>query len=82
MENLECYYDAKVQAGNSKTTPQTQAVHFGSKSTARAAISDLDDISTAAHPLGGFGSKWVPPSSVHKNDDDYPTSVLGKDNYL
>jgi hypothetical protein len=42
MENLECYYDAKVQAGGSKITTQYQAVEFGSKSMARAAISDLD----------------------------------------
>jgi hypothetical protein len=82
MENLKHYYDAKVQAGSSKTTPQTQAVHFGSKSMAHAAVSDSDDISTATHPLGGFGLRWVPPSSVHEDDDDYPSSVLGKDNYL
>jgi hypothetical protein len=82
MENLERYYDAKVQAGSLKTTPQTRAVHFGSKLMARAAVSDLDDISTATHPLGGFGSRWVLPSSVHEDDDDYPSSVLGKDNYL
>ena len=82
IENLERYYDAKVQAGSLKTTPQTQAVHFGSKPMARAAVSDSDNISTATHPLGGFGSRWVPPSSVHEDDDDYPSSVLGKDNYL
>jgi hypothetical protein len=82
MENLKRYYDAKVQAGSSKTTPQTQAVHFGSKSMVRAAVSDLDDISTTTHPLGGFGPRWVPPSSVHEDEDDYPSSVLGKDNYL
>jgi hypothetical protein len=82
MENLERYYDAKEQAGSSKTTPQTQAVHFGSKLMARAAVSDSDDISTATHPLGGLGPRWVPPSSVHEDDEDYPSSVLGNDNYL
>ncbi len=82
MENLERYYNVKVQAGSLKTMPQTQAVHFGSKSMARAAVSDSDNISTTTHPLGGFGPRWVPLSSVHEDDDDYPSSVLGKDNYL
>ncbi len=82
MENLKHYHDAKVQAGSLKTMPQTQAVHFGSKLMARAAVSDSDDISTATHPLGGFGLRWILPLSVHEDDDDHPSSVLGKDNYL
>jgi hypothetical protein len=59
MENLERYYDAKVQAGSSKITPQSQAVHFGSKSMARAAVSDSDSAELPHIPLvesapGGF----------------------------
>jgi hypothetical protein len=82
MENLERYYDAKVQAGSSKITPQSQAVHIGSKSMARAAVSDSDSVGIAAHPLRGIGTRWVPPSSVHKDDDEYHSSILGKDNNL
>jgi hypothetical protein len=82
MENLERNYDAKVQAGSSKITPQSQAVHFGSKSMARAAVSDSDSVGTTTHPLGGIGTRWVPPSLVHEDDDDYHSSILGKDNYL
>ncbi len=81
MENLERYYDAKVQAGGSKITTQSQAVHFGFKSMVRAAISDLDSVGTAAHLSGGIGTRWV-PSSVHEDDDDYHSSVLGEDSYL
>jgi hypothetical protein len=59
MENLERYYDAKVQAGGSKITTQSQAVHFGSKSMARAAISDSDSVEPLCISLvelapGGF----------------------------
>ena len=82
IENLERYYDAKVQTGSSKITPQSQVVHIGSKSMARAAVSDSDSVHIAAHPLGGIGTRWVPPSSVHEDDDDYHSSVLGKDNNL
>ncbi len=82
MENLERYYDAKVQAGGSKITTQSQVVHFGSKSMACAAISDSDSVGTAVHLSGGIGTRWVPPSSGHEDDDDYHSSVLGQDRYL
>jgi hypothetical protein len=82
MENLERYYDGKVQAGGLKIMIHCQVVHFGSKSMAHAAISDLDSVGTAAHLSGRIGTRWVPPSSVHEDDDDYQSSVLGEDSYL
>jgi hypothetical protein len=82
IENLERYYDAKVQAGGSKMTTQTPAVHFGTKSAARAAVSDSGNVDSAMYPSGGVGAKWVPPSSVYEDENDYPSSVLGEDSYL
>jgi hypothetical protein len=82
IENLECYYDAKVQAGGSKIMTQTPAVHFGTKLAARAAVSDSGSVDSAMYPSGRIGARWVLPSSVYEDENDYPSSVLGEDSYL
>jgi hypothetical protein len=82
IENLERYYDAKVQAGGSRMTTQTPAVHFGTKSAACAAVSDSGSVDSAMYPSGGIGARWVPPSSVYEYENDYPSSILGEDSYL
>ena len=95
IKNLERYYEAKVQAGSSKTIPQNLAVHFGSKSVAPPATcdKDSDDSIAACYDDGAllfsdtsiardnFGSRCVPPYSVNK-DDDYHSLVLKKDSSL
>ncbi len=81
IENLERYYYAKVQAQGSRTN-QNSAVHFGSKSAARDAVSDVDSVATAPTPNTDMSSRWVPPSSVQKETDDYHFQVLGEDGYL
>jgi hypothetical protein len=58
------------------------AVHFGTRSAARVAVSDFDRVNSAKYPSGGIGTRWVPPSSMYEDDDDYPSSVLGEDSYL
>ncbi len=63
-------------------TTQTLAVHFGTKSAARAAVSDSGSVDSAMYFSDRIGARWVPPSSVYEDDNDYPSSVLGEDNYL
>jgi hypothetical protein len=82
IENLERYYDAKVQAGSSRSSNIQSTIHFGTKSAARPAIIDLCSVDSASYHSSGIGAKWVPPSSVHIDDNDYHSSVRGKDSYL
>ena len=82
IENLERYYDAKVQAGSSNVTTKNLAVHFGTKSAARIAVSDSGSVDSVKYSSGGIGTRWVPPSSVYEDDNDYQSSVLGEDSYL
>jgi hypothetical protein len=82
IENLERYYDANVQAGDSRSPNIQSAVHFGTKSAARPAIIDSCSVDLASYHSSGIGAKWVPPSSVHIDDNNYHSSVLGKDSYL
>ena len=44
IENLEHYYNAKVQAGGSTIIPHNLAVHFGSKSVAQTPTNCDSDI--------------------------------------
>ncbi len=81
IENTERYYNAKVQAQGSRTI-QKSAVHFGSKSAARDAVSDMDSVATAPTPKTDMSSCWVPPSSVHEEPDNYHSQVLREDGYL
>jgi len=48
-----------------------RAVHFGRKSAARAALIDSDSVHFAERPAEGWAHRWVPPASVHEDDDDY-----------
>jgi hypothetical protein len=82
IKNLERYYDAKVQAGGSKITTKNLAVHFGTRSAARVAVSDSGSVDSTKYPSGGIGTRWVPLSSVYEDDNDYPSSILGVDSYL
>ncbi len=82
IENLERYYDVKVQADGSRSSNTQSAVHFGTKSAARPAVIDLCGVDSASYHSSGIAAKWVPPSSVHIDDNDYHSSVLGKDTYL
>ncbi len=81
IEHLECYYEAKVQASSSNGQINNSAVHFGSKSTARAVIIDSDSVTSVVRPTGDLNQRGVPPSSVHEDDDDYHGSVLWEDGY-
>jgi hypothetical protein len=74
--NLECYYEAKVMAGSPSADKTSQSVHFGTKSTARAAGIDAVDIETENSPDASLQARWVPPSHVHEDDNDYPRSAL------
>jgi hypothetical protein len=82
IENLECYYNATVLALRSGTSTQNSAVHFGSKSGTRNVLQISDQTSSAANPAGGFGRRWVPPSSVYEDSSNYHHSVLGEDGFL
>jgi hypothetical protein len=82
IEHLERYYDAKVQAGSSSSSTTHSGVHFGSRSAARPAVIDSCSVDSASYHSSGFSSRWVPPPSVHVDDSDYQSSVLGKDSYL
>ncbi len=78
---LERYYEAKVQAGSLRMHPGEPAVHFGTKSAARAALIDSDSVHSAVLLGGGMAHRWVPPASVHADDNDY-YSVLREDGSL
>jgi hypothetical protein len=81
IENLEQYYNTKVQAQGLRIK-QNSAEHFGSGFAACDAVSDVDIVSTAPTPKTDMSSRWVPPSSVHKETDDYYSQVLEEDGYL
>ena len=49
---------------------------------ARAAVIDSNNIASVVHPTRAIKYRWVPPSSVHEDDDDYHGYVLREDNYL
>jgi hypothetical protein len=82
IENLERYYYAKVQAGGSRSSDNHSVVHFGTRSAARPAVIDSGSMDSALYHSGGIGTRWVPPSSMHVDDNDYHSSVLAKDSYL
>ena len=79
--HLERYYEAKVQAGSLRMHPREPVVHFGTKSAARATLIDSDSVHSATHPGEGMAHHWVPPASVHEDDENY-TSVLREDGSL
>ena len=73
--HLKRYYETKVQAGSSGSLIGKPAVHFGTKSAARAALIDSDSVHSAARPGKNMAHRWVPPASVQEDDDNY-NSVL------
>jgi len=79
--HLERYYEAKVQAGSLCMRSGEPAVHFGTKSAARAALIDSNSVHSALRPGDGMAHRWVPPASVHEDADDY-YSVLREDGSL
>jgi len=79
--HLERYYEAKVQAGSLSGKPTAPAVRFGTQSAAGAALIDSDSVHSATRTTGILVHRWVPPTSVHEDDDDY-NSVLREDGYL
>ncbi len=82
IKHREHYFEAKMQARSLDDQLKKAAVRFGSWSTARTAIIDSDSVASVVHPTGAMKYWWVPPSSVHKDDDDYHDSVLQEDGYL
>jgi hypothetical protein len=81
IENLERYYDTKVQ-GQGLRAHEKSAVRFKSTSAGRNAISDVKSVNTASTPRTDMSTRWVPPRSVIDETDDYHSQVLGEDGYL
>ncbi len=72
----------KISQGQSSWLGQKGAVHFNLASTMRDAISDAESYNTVSVPNTGMSTRWVPPSSVNKETDDYHSQVLREDGYL
>jgi hypothetical protein len=81
IENLEHYYDTKVQGQGSRAR-EKYAVCFESTSAGRDAVSDVESVNTVSTPKTDMSTRWVPPSSVTEETDDYHSQVLGEDGYL
>jgi len=81
IENLERYYDTKVQGQGSRAR-ENSAVHFESTSAGRNAVSDVESVNTGSTPKTDMSTRWVPPSSVTEETDDYYSQVLREDGYL
>ena len=79
INNLERYYEAKVVAGSTSEGKTSQSVHFGTKSTARDAGIDAVSTDTGPSPDASLQARWVPPSQVYEDEDDYPSSALEGD---
>jgi hypothetical protein len=78
IENLEHYYNARVQGGSSLVT-QNQAVRFEIRPAMHIATRDPNNVCMALHPAKDMATWWVPPPSIVIEDsDDYPTSILGR----
>ena len=54
IKHLERYIEAKVQARGSRGDLMEPAVHFGTKSAARAALIDSNSVHSAARPTEGW----------------------------
>ena len=82
IQHLKCYFEAMMQAHSLYGQLKKAAVRVGSRSRARTAVIDSDSIASVVHPTGAMKYRWVPPSSVHEDDDDNHGSVLEEDDYL
>jgi hypothetical protein len=76
IRNLERYYNAKVMASSPTVAKLDQSVHFGTRSTERAVDVDAVSIETAPSPDASLLARWVPPSGLPADDDNYPSSAL------
>jgi len=65
-----------AMAGSPSADKTSQSVHFSTKSTVRAAGIDAVSIETEQSPDASLQARWVPPSHVNEDDDDYPSSAL------
>jgi hypothetical protein len=81
VENLKRYSHAKVMAGSSKVAPKDLSIHFGMRLPVRATVINHDSSSMALHSTTDMSMRWVPPSGMPEDYDDYPASVLGKDEF-
>ncbi len=70
-----------MQAGSLRMCSGEPAVHFGTKSAALAALLDSEKVRSAVRPGEGMAHRWVPPTSVHEDNDNYH-SVLREDGSL
>jgi hypothetical protein len=82
VENLKCYYEAKVLAGGLMMAPKALVVHFGLSLAVRATVSDHNSLSTALHSTVDMSARWVPPKGAPEDYHDYQANVLGKDRLL
>ena len=78
ITHLERYYEAKVQASSSSGNPSEPAVRFGTQSSSRSALVGYDSEHSAVRSTKDWAQRWVPPTSVHEDNDDY-NSVLRVD---
>jgi hypothetical protein len=82
IENLERYYNARVQGGSSLVT-KYQAVQFGLRPAVHVATRDTINVCKALHPAKDMATWWVlPPSIMTADSNDYIGSVLGTDGLL
>ena len=81
IKHLERYIEAKMQARGSRGNLTEPAVYFGTKSATRSALIDSDSVHSAARPTEGWAHRWVPPTSVQEDYDDYH-EVLREDGSL
>ena len=81
IEHLEQFYAARVQPHSSGGFQNELAVHFGLQSTARATLIDSDNMHSTVRPTGTWAHRWVPPTSVHEDNDDY-SEILREDGSL
>ncbi len=70
IKHLEHYFEAKMQACSSDGQLKKAAVRFGLRSTARTAVIDSGSIASVVRPTRAMKYRWVPPTSVHEDDDD------------
>jgi len=68
--------------GQGSGAREKYAVRFESTSAGRDAVSDVESVNTASTPKTDMSTRWVPPSSVTEETDDYYSQVLREDGYL
>ena len=68
--------------GQGSWAREKYAVRFKSTSAGRDASSDVASVDTASPPRTDMSTRWVPPSSVNEETDDYHSQVLGEDGFL